>query len=50
MSIIKNINLNLKLGFTKISINKNFPLVRWGKVIGTAWVITFAVLQIKAAT
>ena len=26
MSIIKNINLTLKLGFTKISINKNFPL------------------------
>ena len=26
MSIIKNINLTLKLGFTKISLNKNFPL------------------------
>ena len=26
MSIIKNINLTLKLDFTKISINKNFPL------------------------
>ena len=27
MSIINNINLTLKLGFTKISINKNFPLL-----------------------
>ena len=26
MSIIKNINSTLKLGFTKISINKNFYL------------------------
>ena len=26
MSIIKNINLTLKLGFTKISIIKNFPI------------------------
>ena len=30
MSIIKNINLTLKLGFTKISINKNFSLVLYG--------------------
>ena len=28
MSIIKNINLTLKLGFMKISIIKNFPLVK----------------------
>ena len=35
MSIIKNINLTLKLGFTKISINKNFPLqeLLWFKLV-----------------
>ena len=29
MSIIKNMNLTLKLGFTKISINKNFHLLTY---------------------